>query len=81
MQTPIPFPSWPDVAADLVATAAGRAPADLVLTGARVVLVQTREVMAGWQVAIRHAALPMSAPMQAIASAPRPRWLIWVGAT
>ena len=54
MQTPIPFPSWPDVAADLVATAAGRAPADLVLTGARVVLVQTREVMAGWQVAIRH---------------------------
>lgn len=54
MQTPIPFPSWPDVAADLVATAAGRAPADLVLTNARVVLVQTREVMAGWQVAVRH---------------------------
>ena len=54
MQTPIPFPSWPDVAADLVATAAGRAPADLMLTGARVVLVQTGEVMEGWQVAIRH---------------------------
>jgi adenine deaminase len=54
MQTPNPFPSWPDVATDLVATAAGRAPADLVLRGGRVVLVQTREVMAGWQVAIRH---------------------------
>ena len=54
MQMPIPFPSWPDVATDLVATAAGRAPADLVLSNARVVLVQTREVMAGWQVAVRH---------------------------
>jgi len=49
-----PFPAWPDVASDLVATAAGRAPADLVLTNARVVLVQTREVMEGWQVATRH---------------------------
>ncbi len=50
---PTPFPTWPDVAADLVATAAGRAPADLVLTNARVVLVQTREVMDGWQVAVK----------------------------
>jgi adenine deaminase len=49
-----PFPTWADVATDLVATAAGRAPADLVLTNARIVLVQTREVMAGWQVAVRH---------------------------
>jgi adenine deaminase len=49
-----PFPAWADVASDLVATAAGRAPADLVLKNARVVLVQTREVMAGWQVAVRH---------------------------
>ena len=49
-----PFPTWPDVASDLVAVAAGRAPADLVLTNARVVLVQTREVMNGWQVAVKH---------------------------
>jgi adenine deaminase len=49
-----PFPCWADVASDLVATAAGRAPADLVITNARVVLVQTREVMEGWQVATRH---------------------------
>ena len=49
-----PFPTWADVATDLVATAAGRAPADRVLTEAKVVLVQTREVMEGWQVALRH---------------------------
>ena len=51
--TPL-FPPWQDVASDLVATAAGRAPADLVVQNARVVLVQTREVMDGWQAAIRH---------------------------
>ena len=51
---PIPFPRWQDVASDLVAVAAGRAPADLVLRGGRVVLVQTREVMEGWQVAVKH---------------------------
>ncbi len=51
---PNPFPSWQDVASDLVATAAGRSPADLVIRGARVVLVQTREVMDNWQVAVRH---------------------------
>ncbi|GAB5447068.1 adenine deaminase [Gymnodinialimonas sp.] len=47
------FPSWQDVASDLVAVAAGRAPADLVISNARVVLVQTREVMEGWQVAVK----------------------------
>ncbi|MEJ6393439.1 adenine deaminase [Gymnodinialimonas sp. 2305UL16-5] len=53
-QTPPIFPAWQDVASDLVASAAGRAPADLVLRGGKVVLVQTREVMEGWQVAVRH---------------------------
>ena len=48
-----PFPTWQDVAADLVAVAAGRTPADLVLRGGRVVLVQTREVLE-WQVAVKH---------------------------
>lgn len=52
--TPHTFPTWQDVASDLVATAAGRAPADLVIRDARVVLVQTREVMDGWQVAVKH---------------------------
>lgn len=47
-----PFPSWPDVAAQLVAVAAGRAAADTVITGGQLVNVQTREVLDGWQVAI-----------------------------
>lgn len=49
---PMPFPSWADVAPHLVAVAAGRAPADLVIRGGRVVSVHTREVLDGWQVAI-----------------------------
>lgn len=51
---PNPFSTWQDVASDLVAVAAGRAPADLVIQNAQVVLVQTREVMDGWDVAIKH---------------------------
>jgi adenine deaminase len=46
------IPSWPEVATTLVAVAAGRAPADCVITGGRVVNVHTREVLDGWQVAI-----------------------------
>ncbi|UWQ18384.1 adenine deaminase [Jannaschia sp. M317] len=49
--TPETLPSWPDAAADLIAIAAGRAPADTVVTGGKVVLVHTREVL-DWQVAI-----------------------------
>ena len=49
---PQTFRTWQDSAATLVAVAAGRKPADLVLTQARVVLVQTREVVEGWQVAV-----------------------------
>ncbi len=51
---PAPFPTWQDVASDLVATAAGRAPADLVLQNLRLVNVHTREVLEGWGVAVRH---------------------------
>ncbi|MHA6265674.1 adenine deaminase [Aliiroseovarius sp. CAU 1755] len=46
------FKSWPESAARLVAVAAGRAPADLVINAGRVVNVHTREVLEGWQVAI-----------------------------
>jgi adenine deaminase len=38
----------------LVAVAAGRTPADLVVRGGKLVNVQTREVLDGWQVAIAH---------------------------
>ncbi|MCK8484542.1 adenine deaminase [Aliiroseovarius sp. S2029] len=44
--------SWSDSASRLVAVAAGREPADLVIRGGRVVNVHTREVLDGWQVAI-----------------------------
>jgi adenine deaminase len=48
----IAFPSWADSAPRLVAVAAGRAPADMVIRGGRLVNVQSREVLDGWQVAI-----------------------------
>lgn len=44
--------SWAETAPILVAVAAGRAPADLVIRGGKVVSVHTREVLDGWQVAI-----------------------------
>ncbi len=44
--------SWEDSAARLVAVAAGREAADLVIRGGVLVNVQTREVLDGWQVAI-----------------------------
>ncbi len=44
--------SWPEVAARLVAVAAGREAADLIIQGGKVVNVHTREVLDGWQVAI-----------------------------
>ncbi len=46
------FPSWPDIAPTLIAVAAGRAPAETVITGGRLVNVHTREILDGWQVAI-----------------------------
>ncbi|CUH39433.1 Adenine deaminase [Jannaschia seosinensis] len=49
--TPETLPSWPDVAPDLIAVATGRQPAETVIRGGRVVLVQTREVL-DWQIAI-----------------------------
>ena len=44
--------TWADSAAQLVAVAAGRQPADLVIRGGVLVNVQSREVLPGWQVAI-----------------------------
>ncbi len=44
--------TWAESAPRLVAVAAGREPADMVITGGRLVNVQSREVLDGWQVAI-----------------------------
>lgn len=46
--------SWAAEAPHLVAVAAGRTPADLVVQGGKLVNVQTREVLDGWQVAVAH---------------------------
>ena len=46
------FPSWADVAPNLIAVAAGREAADQVLQNCNLVNVQTREVLNGWQVAV-----------------------------
>lgn len=44
--------SWAETAPRLVAVAAGREAADLVIRGGKLVNVQTREILDGWQVAI-----------------------------
>ena len=48
-----PMQGWDAVAPQLIAVAAGRAAADRVIRNARLVNVHTREVLAGWQVAIK----------------------------
>ena len=50
--TQAPFPAWPEVAALLVDTAAGRRPADTIITGGTWVNVHTREVLEGHDIAI-----------------------------
>ncbi len=47
------FPSWPDVAPQLIETAAGRAPADLVIKGGQWVNVHTREVLPAHDIAVK----------------------------
>ena len=44
--------SWAESAARLVAVAAGREAADLVVRGGRLANVQSREILDGWQVAV-----------------------------
>ncbi len=51
MENP-PIKTWADCAPRLVAVAAGRTPADLVIQGGRLVNVQSREILDGWQIAI-----------------------------
>ncbi len=44
--------TWEESAARLIDVAAGRSPADLVIRGGKLVNVQSREVLDGWQVAV-----------------------------
>ncbi|WP_339768633.1 adenine deaminase [uncultured Pseudosulfitobacter sp.] len=57
-----PFPSWPDVAADLIAVATGRTPAQTVIKGGKWVNVHTREVLDGHDIAITHGRIACVVP-------------------
>ncbi|MGD9294340.1 MAG: adenine deaminase [Roseobacter sp.] len=46
------FLSWPDTAADLIAVATGRQPADMIIRSGRWVNVHTREILEGYDIAI-----------------------------
>ncbi|SFU09688.1 adenine deaminase [Sedimentitalea nanhaiensis] len=50
--TQTPLASWPDAAAHLIAVAAGRAPADMVVRGGIWVNVHSRETLPGYDIAI-----------------------------
>lgn len=52
MQTPLP--SWPDAAADLIAVATGRMPADMVVRSGIWINVHTREALPDHDIAIKH---------------------------
>ena len=47
------FPSWPDVAPQLIDVAAGRAPSDTVIKGGKWVNVHTREILEDHDIAIK----------------------------
>lgn len=47
------FPSWPEVAPQLINVAAGRAPADTVIKGGKWVNVHTREILENHDIAIK----------------------------
>lgn len=66
-----PILSWPDVAARLVAVAAGRAPADLVIRGGQWVNVQTREVLPAHDIAIAEGRFAAIAPDLSYAIGPQ----------
>ena len=56
------LPSWPDAAPDLVETAAGRAPADMVIRNGIWVNVHTRETLPGFEIAIRRGRIACVVP-------------------
>src|SRR6056297_1761820 len=54
--------TWAEAAPRLIAVAAGRAPADLVIRGGRVVNVHSREVLEGWEIAVADGRIACLAP-------------------
>ncbi len=64
------FPSWPDVAADLIATATGKRPADLVIKGGKWVNVHTREILPDHDIAITRGRIACVVPDAAYCTGP-----------
>ncbi len=56
------LPTWAEAAPDLIATAAGRAPADMVIRGGIWVNVHTREALPDHDIAIRHGRIACVVP-------------------
>ncbi|MGJ8543837.1 MAG: adenine deaminase [Sulfitobacter sp.] len=69
--TQITFPSWPDIAADLVDTAAGRRFADCIITGGIWVNVHTRETLPGHDIAITGGRIAFVGPSAAHCKGPQ----------
>ena len=74
MKTQItPLSSWPEAAPRLVAVAAGRAPADLVIRNGQWVNVHTREILPGYDIAIAEGRFAAIAPDLSYAIGPETR--------
>ena len=74
MKTQItPLSSWPEAAPRLVAVAAGRAPADLVIRNGQWVNVHTREILPGHDIAIAEGRFAAIAPDLSYAIGPETR--------
>ncbi|MEM6310344.1 MAG: adenine deaminase [Pseudomonadota bacterium] len=56
------FRTWAEVAPDLVNTAAGRAPADTIIKNGKWVNVHTRELLDGYDIAVRHGRIACVVP-------------------
>ena len=57
-----PFPSWPDVAPDLISVAAGRSPAEMVIRGGTWVNVHSRETLPDHDIAITRGRIAFVGP-------------------
>ncbi len=71
--TPAAFPAWPDVAARLIAVAAGREMADCVIRGGIWVNVHTREALPGHDIAIAAGRIAAVVPDASYCTGPQTR--------
>ena len=73
-----PLLTWPEVAPKLIAVAAGREPADLVIRARAVALVQTREILP-WQIAVAEGRFAYVGPDASHCIGPETEVIEWGG--